>query len=186
MSPCDFAEMVPHRLNLDVVDVHCAKHIFPNQFLVLMFKVFIAPARCHELVFARLTAIDFVVAIEEGTVADKKRHLETLVHKSKVLFVGQSGDPHVGGVLGHHVFEVLEELNKFLRQNAIYSYLQDAEGRRVVPSLVHVEICVWVLMHDRDLVSLMQEPLSHFKQLLLNLHPAFLSIYGQIIHHLFI
>jgi hypothetical protein len=123
MSSCDFAEMVPHRLDLDEVDVDCAQHVFANQFLVLMLEVLIAPAGYNELIFARLAAINLVVAIEKGSVADEDWHLETLVHKSKVLFVGQSGDPHVGGVLRHDVFEVLKKLNEFLWQYAINSYL---------------------------------------------------------------
>ena len=162
MGADDFAVAVLVGADPQVVDVDGANYVLASQFGVLVFEELVAPPRNNKLVLARLAAVDFVVAVEEGPVADQKRHLDPLVHHFEAVVVGQARDPHAFLVARQLLVKVLEELNELFWLNVISSDFKYSQGRISIPPLMHKEFMFFIFVYYWNLMSNREEMLGHF------------------------
>ena len=94
---------------------------------MLLRELLVTNTTDDELVLTRLTAIDVVICVEEGTIGNHKGHLEALVRDLKVTILINCLDRHLLIVLRQDVFLVPKQLDESIRHDVFDFDLADVE-----------------------------------------------------------
>ena len=118
---------VPDRAHSDKVQVNTADDVATRQARMLLRELLVTNTTYDELVLTRLTAIDVVICVEEGTIGDHKGHLKALVRDLEVTILINRLNRHLLVVLRQNVFLVPKQLDESIRHDVFDFDLTDVE-----------------------------------------------------------